>query len=169
MLKPEKTDPLRRSISHILDVIGEGWSILIVREAFMGTRRFEEFQGRLGIARNILTSRLKNLCAHEILDRVPVKEGAKRHEYVLTRKGIDMMPMLIALTQWGDRWVFGENNEPILFLDREHGQPILPVQIFSQQGEVLRARDLKAIAGPGASPESKQRLEELEKLNISRQ
>ena len=169
MLKPEKTDPLRRSISHILDVIGEGWSILIIREAFMGTRRFEEFQGRLGIARNILTSRLKNLCAHEILDRVPVKEGAKRHEYVLTRKGIDMMPMLIALTQWGDRWVFGENNEPILFLDRERAQPISPVQIFSQQGDVLRARDLKVIAGPGASPESKQRLEELEKLNLSRQ
>ncbi|MDC1288254.1 helix-turn-helix transcriptional regulator [Gammaproteobacteria bacterium] len=169
MLKPEKFDPLRRSISHILDVIGEGWSILIIREAFLGTRRFEEFQGRLGIARNILTARLKNLCANQILDRVPVKEGAKRHEYILTRKGIDMMPMLLALTQWGDRWVFGENNEPILFLDREHGQPIAPVQVFSLQGKPLRARDLKVIPGPGASPESKKRLEELERLNLTGQ
>ena len=169
MLKPEKVDPLRRSISHILDVIGEGWSILIIREAFLGTRRFEEFQGRLGIARNILTARLKKLCANQIMDRVPVKEGAKRHEYILTRKGIDMMPMLVALTQWGDRWVFGEGNEPILFLDREHGQPIQSVKIYSQQGDALRARDLKVIAGPGASPESKQRLDELEKLNLTRQ
>jgi hypothetical protein len=80
-----------------------------------------------------------------------------------------MMPMLIALTQWGDRWVFGENNEPILFLDREHGQPISPVRVYSMQGEALRARDLKVVAGPGASPESKQRLEELEILNLNRQ
>lgn len=169
MLKPDKVDPLRRSIGHILDVIGEGWSILIIREAFLGTRRFEEFQGRLGIARNILTARLKKLCANEILDRVPVKEGAKRHEYVLTRKGIDMMPMLVALTQWGDRWVFAEGNEPVLFLERETGQPISPVKVFSMQGEVLRARDLKVVAGPGASPESRERLEELERINSGRQ
>ena len=166
MLNPEKFDPLRRSISHILDVIGEGWSILIIREAFLGTRRFEEFQGRLGIARNILTDRLKKLCAHEILNRVPVKEGAKRHEYVLTRKGRDMMPMLVALTQWGDRWVFGENNEPIIFLDRANGKPISPVQVYSLQGEPLRARDVRASAGPGASPESRKRLEELESPDL---
>ena len=85
--RTEKSDPLRRSAVHVLDIIGEGWSILIIREAFLGTRRFEEFQRRLGIARNILTARLKKLCANEILDRVPVKEGARRHEYVLTDKG----------------------------------------------------------------------------------
>ena len=169
MLKPDKLDPLRQSIGHILDVIGEGWSILIIREAFLGARRFEEFQGRLGIARNILTARLKKLCANEILNRVPVKEGAKRHEYVLTRKGIDMMPMRVALTQWGDRWVFGENNEPVLFLERETDQPISSVKVFSMQGQVLRARDLKVVAGPGASPESRERLEELERINSNRQ
>jgi hypothetical protein len=65
MLKPEKFDPLRRSVGHVLDIIGEGWSILIIREAFLGTRRFEDFQGRLGIARNILTARLKKLCASQ--------------------------------------------------------------------------------------------------------
>ena len=124
MSKPEKADPFRRSVGHVLDVIGEGWSMLIVREAFLGTRRFEEFQKRLGIARNILTARLKKLCSNQILDRVPVKEGAKRHEYILTRKGKEMMPLLVALTQWGDRWVFGEGNEPVLFLDREHGDPL---------------------------------------------
>ena len=162
MLKSEKFDPLRRSVGHILEIIGEGWSILIIREAFLGTRRFEEFQGRLGIARNILTARLKKLCANQILDRVPVKEGAKRHEYILTRKGKDMMPLLVALTQWGDKWVFGENNEPVIFLDRERGQPISPVQVYSARGEVLRPRDIMISAGPGVTPEARERIEELD-------
>jgi len=161
MMKPEKFDPLRRSVGHVLDIIGEGWSILIIREAFLGTRRFEEFQGRLGIARNILTARLKKLCASEILNRVPVKEGAKRHEYRLTTKGRDMMPLLIALTQWGDKWVFGENNEPLIFLDREHGEPIAPVKVYSARGVELRPRDVTVRAGPGATREARERIEEL--------
>ena len=161
MHKSEKFDPFRRSVGHVLDIIGEGWSILIIREAFLGTRRFEEFQGRLGIARNILTARLKNLCANQILDRVPVKEGAKRHEYVLTRKGKDMMPLLVALTQWGDRWVFGEGREPVIFLDREHGEPIGRVEVRSAKGVVLRPRDIMIQAGPGATAEARKRIQEL--------
>ena len=163
MLKPEKHDPLKRSVGHVLDIIGEGWSILIIREAFLGTRRFEEFQGRLGIARNILTARLKKLCANEILDRVPVKEGAKRHEYILTTKGKEMMPLLVALTQWGDKWVFGDDNKPVIFLDREQCQPIPQVQVYSAQGEVLKPRDVMIKAGPGATREARERIEELNK------
>lgn len=163
MLKPEKFDPFRRSVGHVLDIIGEGWSILIIRESFLGTRRFEEFQSRLGIARNILTARLKKLCANEILDRVPVKEGAKRHEYRLTTKGRDMMPLLVALTQWGDKWVFGENNEPLIFIDREHGDPISRIEVYSAEGEVLRPRDIIVKAGPGATNEARTRIEELAK------
>jgi DNA-binding HxlR family transcriptional regulator len=161
MLKPDKFDPQRRSIGHILDTIGEGWSILIVREAFMGVRRFEEFQGRLGIARNILTARLKKLCEYEIFSRVPVKEGAKRHEYRLTTKGRDMLPLLIALTQWGDKWVFGENNEPLLFVDREQGKPISTVVVRSEKGEILRPRDIMIQPGPGSTPETRKRIEEI--------
>jgi len=163
MLKPDKYDPLKLSVGHILDIIGEGWSMLIVREAFLGTRRFEEFQGRLGIARNILTARLKRLCANEILDRVPVKEGAKRHEYILTRKGKDMLPMLVALSQWGDKWVFGKDDIPVIFLDRTKGEPIPRVQVFSTADEVLRPRDIMVTAGPGATLELRERLEEINK------
>jgi DNA-binding HxlR family transcriptional regulator len=162
MLKAENSDPFKRSVGHVLDIIGEGWSILIVREAFLGTRRFEEFQGRLGIARNILTARLKKLCANRILDRVPVKEGAKRHEYVLTRKGKEMMPLLVALTQWGDRWVYGEGNEPVVFRDREHGEPIAEVRVYSARGDKLRPRDIMISAGPGATEETRERIRELE-------
>ena len=161
LLKPEKVDPFRRSVGHVLDIIGEGWSILIIREAFLGTRRFEDFQKRLGIARNILTARLKKLCSNQILDRVPVKEGAKRHEYILTRKGKDMMPLLVSLTQWGDRWVFGQGNEPVIFQDRDNGEPISVVEVYSARGEPLRPRDIRVVAGPGATPEARKRIEEL--------
>ena len=161
MLKPDKFDPQRRSIGHILDTIGEGWSILIVREAFMGVRRFEEFQSRLGIARNILTARLKKLCEYEIFKRVPVKEGAKRHEYRLTTKGRDMLPLLIALTQWGDKWVFGENNEPLIFADREQGKPISTVVVRSEQGVILQPRDIMIQPGPGSTSVTRKRIKEI--------
>ena len=121
------------------------------------------FQGVPGILRNILTTRLKKLCANEILDRVPVKEGAKRHEYILTAKGKDMMPLLVALTQWGDKWVYGEDNKPVIFLDREQGQPIPQVQVYSARGEALRPRDVMITAGPGATREARERIEELNK------
>ncbi len=92
---------------------------------------------------------------------MPVKEGAKRHEYRLTTKGRDMMPLLISLSQWGDKWVFGKGKEPVIFLDREHGEPIAPVEVYSARGEALRPRDVIVRAGPGAAPEARQRIEEL--------
>ena len=160
-MKPEKYDPLNRSIGHVLEIIGEGWAILIIREAYFGTRRFEDFQRQLGIARNILTARLKKLCQNEILDRVPIKQGAKRHEYLLTPKGKELMPLLIALTQWGDKWIFGENAEPVIFMDRENREPIAKMNVYSSNGTRLRPRDIVVAAGPGASVEAKKRIEEL--------
>jgi len=154
-----KNDPFKNSISHVLDIIGEGWSLLIIREAFFGARRFEEFQSRLGIARNILTSRLKKLCHNRILERVPIKEGAKRHEYKLTDKGKELMPVLIALTQWGDKWIFGQNAEPVIFMDREYEEPIAKIRVLSSRGQQLRPRDIQVIPGPGLTPEQKAHIE----------
>ena len=165
MSKLEKYDPLNRSIAHVLDIIGEGWSILIIREAYLGTRRFEEFQRQLGIARNILTARLKKLCQNEILDRVPIKDGAKRCEYLLTPKGKKLMPLLVALSQWGDTWIFGENAEPVVFLDKENRDPIAKVAVFSSKGKQLLPRDIMVVAGPGASPEAKKRIDDLNQTN----
>jgi DNA-binding HxlR family transcriptional regulator len=93
-------------VAHALDLIGEWWTMLILREAFFGTRRFEDFHRHLGIARNILTARLCKSCDCGILDRVPVKDGARRQEYRLTSMGRDLLPILVALTQWGalDSW-----------------------------------------------------------------
>lgn len=138
--------------------------MLIIREAFFGIRRFEEFQRHLGIARNILTARLKKLCENEILERVPIKEGAKRHEYLLTSKGKELMPLLIALTQWGDRWIYGVGQEPIIFRDRENDQPISPIRVHAEDGRELRPREIMPTPGPGANELAKQRLLELAQL-----
>ena len=160
----EKFDPLNGSIAHVLNCLGEGWSMLIIREAFFGIRRFEEFQSHLGIARNILTTRLKRLCDIGILERVPIREGAKRHEYLLTSKGKELLPMLISLTQWGDKWVYGKGKEPIIFLDRESGKPISPIMVHAHDGRKLRPREIMPTAGPGANTQAKERLQELAEL-----
>ncbi|MCP3686830.1 MAG: helix-turn-helix transcriptional regulator [Gammaproteobacteria bacterium] len=159
----EKDDPFKKPISHVLDIIGESWSLLIIREAFFGVRRFEQFQSELGIARNILTLRLRKLCLNEIFERVPIKEGARRHEYLLTHKGKELMPVLIALTQWGDKWVFGENAAPVIFLDRDNREPIAKMDVLSAQGQSLRPRDILVRAGPGATDESQQRIASMNK------
>ena len=134
---------------------------MIIREAFFGIRRFEEFQSQLGIARNILTARLKKLCENGILERVPIKEGAKRHEYNLTAKGKELMPVLIALTQWGDKWIYGENSEPVIFLDRKNAEPISRIEVKSARGDYLRPRDVMVVPGPGSTPDSKKRIQEM--------
>ena len=149
------------SVAHALELIGEGWTILILREAFFGSRRFEAFQKHLGIARNILTIRLNKLCEHGIMQRTPIKEGAKRHEYRLTPMGRDLYPTLIALTQWGDRWLHTVETVPVRFVERATGDDIANVVIQSRDGRELDARDLAVCPGPGATEETKERIRQL--------
>jgi DNA-binding HxlR family transcriptional regulator len=151
-------DQMNCSIANALELIGEGWTILILREAFFGTRRFEDFQQHLGIARNILTTRLKKLCDHGILKRVPIKQGARRHEYRLTPMGRDLYPILIALTQWGDRWLH-RDGPPVKFVEHETGEEIADVAIMSKDHRVLDARDLVLVPGPGATEDTRKRLQ----------
>ncbi len=156
-MKHNKLDNMNCSIANALDLIGEWWTILILREAFFGTGRFEDFQQHLGIARNILTARLRKLCDNGVLKRVPIKEGAKRHEYKLTAMGRDLYPTLIALTQWGDRWLH-EEGAPVKFTERASGEEIADVAIQTKKGRVLDARELALTPGPGATAETKERL-----------
>ena len=153
-----KLDALNCSIANALDLIGEWWTLLILREAFFGTRRFEDFQQHLGIARNILTARLRKLCDSGILERVPIKEGAKRHEYKLTQMGRDLQPTLIALTQWGDRWLHQANGAPVKFIERASGEEIAEVSVQTKAGQKLEPRDMAMIPGPGATEETQERL-----------
>ncbi|HFE48849.1 MAG TPA: transcriptional regulator [Chromatiaceae bacterium] len=157
-MKP--ADPFNCSVAATLDIIGEGWTLLIIREAFLGTRRFADFQRHLGIARNILSDRLKKLTRHAILKRVPIGPGAKRHEYRLTGKGRELLPLLVALTQWGDRWI-NPDGAPLTMVDRRDGLPIRPLQIQAADGRPLGLHDLALAPGPGASEATLARLKAL--------
>lgn len=107
-----------------LDVIGDWWSLLIVRDAFDGLTRFGEFQKSLGIAKNILTERLRTLVSSGILELVPTSEGGVRMEYRLTPMGKDLFPVMVALRQFGERHLFAPAEDHSLLVDRASGQPV---------------------------------------------
>ena len=152
-------DGMNCSIARSLDQVGEWWSLLIVREAMLGTTRFDDFQSRLGIARNVLTSRLNSLIEHGVLERVVAEGSEKRCAYVLTPKGEALYPVLVALMQWGDQWLGHE--APIKLVEHSTGLPIEPVRL--RVGErVLGLRDVRAVPGPGATEKT---LEAIEKRN----
>jgi DNA-binding HxlR family transcriptional regulator len=144
------------SIARALEQIGEWWTFLILREAFMGTRRFDKFQRHLGIARNILSVRLKKLVARGILER-RVATG-RRGEYRLTEKGRELFPVMMALRQWGDRWVLGAERAPVIVVERESSEPIAEVCVASRDGRPLRPSEVRMIPGPGAAAATKERL-----------
>jgi DNA-binding HxlR family transcriptional regulator len=140
------------SIARTLGVVGEKWTLLVLREAFYGLRRFDDFHAALGCARNLLATRLKTLVSHGLLDRVAYKDdrGRGRHEYHLTDKGRDLFPVVVALMQWGDRWTADESGPAVQLLHRDCGEPVA-VELTCGAGHVaLSARDVTPVPGPGA-------------------
>ena len=136
------------SIAGSLDLIGDRWTILILREAFRGIRRFDGFQRDLGMARNILSDRLARLVENEILYKVPYQQHPPRFEYRLTPKGVDLSPSLVALMRWGDRWLAGQEGPPVVlvhapcatpveqqFFCRECDCTVTPTQLRSRQSD----------------------------------
>ncbi len=146
-------------IGQALEVIGDWWSLLIVRDAFFGVRRFGDFQKSLGIARNILTARLQHLVDHDVFTRVDVGTAGQRYEYRLTPKGEDLLPVLTALREWSDEWVFGRGNEPILVQDRRTGKRVAKMRMTDAEGRPLSRRDIRVVAGPGASAQTRRLLQ----------
>jgi DNA-binding HxlR family transcriptional regulator len=138
------------SIARALDQIGEWWSLLIVRECTFGTTRFDQFQERLGIARNILTNRLKRLTEVGILEKVAIDDNGRRLGYRLTAKGEDLFPVLVALLQWGDKWGTGEDGPSIRLVEHQTGEAVGPVGPLSCSGRLLGFRDVRLEPGPGA-------------------
>ena len=138
------------SVAQCLDVVGEWWSLLIVRDAMLGVTRFDDFQARLGISRNILAQRLDHLVEAEILKRVPYCDHPPRSEYRLTAKGRDLWHVLMAMRQWGDRWA-APGGPPVETRHTACGHIVTVVPACSHCGEPLDARSVTAIPGPGAS------------------
>jgi DNA-binding HxlR family transcriptional regulator len=145
------------SIARALELVGEWWTMLIMREAFLGTRRFHDFQCNLGIARNILSARLKKLVARGILERVAGSGGGRRLEYRLTDKGRDFFPVLMALMQWGDRWVAGSDRAPLKVIEESSGSEIAEIQVTTLEGKPLRPIDVRILPGPGAAASTRAR------------
>jgi DNA-binding HxlR family transcriptional regulator len=138
-------EPLRDlaecSLPAALEAMGERWSFLILRAAFNGLYHFEEFQSELGIARNILANRLARLVEHGILKRDALPEDRRKIEYRLTDKGMALLPTMIALRQWGERWETGVAATPVL-VDARDMRPIAPIDVRAWDGRVLTKHDL---------------------------
>lgn len=130
------------SIARTLEQVGDWWTLLIIREALSGTRRFGEFQSHLGIAPNVLTQRLQDLVHNGILEVTTASENGRALDYRLTDKGRDLFPIIVALAQWGDRHAPAPGGPPVVIVDRDHQRPIAPLQVRSDDGRVLQARDV---------------------------
>lgn len=137
------------SLAQTLEVVGERWTLLILRDAFYGLSRFEEFRQSLGIARNILSDRLRHLVAAGILEKVPLHEGAGRYSYLLSERGRDLQPVLLALVQWGDRWRPHPKGTRVEFIDRESRMPVQRLSLRAADGRILAPEDIRVRAGPG--------------------
>lgn len=131
--------PMARSV----DVLGDWGTLMILREAFAGTTRFDGFQKQLDMSRNLLTARLKKLVACGIFERRPIAEEARRHEYVLTEMGEDLLVTIIALRQWGDRWLFQPAPPPVRMHDAVDGSELEQLKVRSSRGRNIKRADVR--------------------------
>jgi len=139
------------SLARGLDLIGDWWSPLIVRDLFLGVARFDELVEDLGISRNLLTRRLKSLASNGIVERVAYRRKPIRYDYRLTAAGRDLVPAILALTAWGDRWARPREGSPILFIHKNCGHRFEPQVTCSACGDVVESEAVRAIGGPGGA------------------
>ena len=142
---------MRCSLARGLDLIGDWWSPLIIRDLFLNVTRFDELVEDLGISRNLLATRLKFLADNGIVERRAYQQRPARHEYRLTSAGIDLVPVILALSDWGDRWARPKEGSPILFIHTVCGHQFSPNVVCSECGTTLTADAVKAVPGPGGA------------------
>lgn len=138
------------SVARTVDVVGEWWSLLILRDLFAGMSRYDEIQRDLGIASNILAARLKTLRDAGVVDRTPDPDDARRWSYALTDKGRELYPVLLALMAWGDKWLAAPGRQPVLVVHAACGQVTAAVPCCSVCAQPLRLEELQFVKGPGA-------------------
>lgn len=130
-------------IARSLDVVGEWWSLLIIRDAMLGVKRFSEFERRLGMAKNILTVRLRQMVEAGVLRLVPASDGSAYNEYELTEKGEALLPTMVALRQWGEKYMFGDGSEHSELFDAKDHKPLAELVVRSADGRELGIRDVE--------------------------
>jgi DNA-binding HxlR family transcriptional regulator len=148
MVKRTSFEKAECPIARSLDALGDWWSLLIIRDAMMGIRRFSEFQKNLGCAKNILAVRLRALVDQDILKTAPASDGSAYQEYLLTPKGRGVFPVLIALRQWSEEFSFPAESCAMLLVDRENGRPVQKLELRAQDGRLLGAGDTEVRANP---------------------
>lgn len=133
------------SVARTTDLLGDWWTPLVLRSAFLGARRFEEFTEMLGIPRNVLTERLRRLTDEGVFVKVQYQDRPVRHEYRLTEKGVGLYPVLVTMLEWGNAWGdWPDGTPPVRLVDRETGRPLLPVLVDAATGERLDPRRTRA-------------------------
>ncbi|WP_335936246.1 winged helix-turn-helix transcriptional regulator [Streptomyces sp. PTD5-9] len=157
MVKRTRFNRSECPVARSVDAIGDWWSLLIVRDAFDGSRRFGEFQRGLGVAKNILAARLRDLVAGGVLDMVPAAAGGAHHEYVLTPKGRDLFPVVVALRQWGEAHFFDVGEPHSEMVDLRGGRPPRTLEVRSADGrrigpDDVRVKKVESPAGEAGTP-----------------
>jgi DNA-binding HxlR family transcriptional regulator len=138
------------SVARALEVLGDRWTLLVIRDAFLGVRRFDDFQRHLGVARNVLSDRLQRLVDEGLLERHRYQERPERFEYRLSQKGIDLWPAIMTLMQWGDRYYAPPEGPPRVVRHRDCGGAVTAHLTCERCGAELSARDVVSEPGPGA-------------------
>jgi DNA-binding HxlR family transcriptional regulator len=141
---------LNCSVAQCLEIVGERWTLLLVRDLLLGVSRFDAFEARLGIARNVLAQRLAYLQESGIVERVPYQNNPVRYDYRLTAKGQDLGKVVTAMREWGDRWA-APDGPPVLLIHDTCGHPTTLVPTCSHCGERVRRSDVHHEPGPGAA------------------
>ena len=147
-MKRASFEDMHCSVAQALEIVGEWWTLLIIRDCFMGVTRFSDFQEDLGIARNVLATRLDRLVEAGVLVQVPYQQHPLRHDYKLTEKGRDLWHLLTALRQWGDRWE-APDGPPVQLVHRTCGNIASAEPVCSECGEPMDPFNVRAVAGPG--------------------
>ena len=137
-------------VAQALDIIGEWWTLLILRNAFHGMRTFDAFQEHLGISSSVLSARLKTLCEAGVLEKLPSEHDGRSFEYRLTERGLDLYPVLAGLVLWGEKWFPNGRGTRTQLLDKRTGKPVDGVHVLARDGTRLGPRDVTPVAGRGA-------------------
>lgn len=143
-MRRTRFDDWQCSIARTVDLLGDWWTPLVLRQAFMGARRFEQYQSGLGIPRNVLTERLGRLVDEGVLERRPYQDRPPRHEYRLTEKGVALYPVIVTMMRWGDEWLDWPEGPPVQLVDRDTGEPVDPVLVDRRTGQPLDPRKTRA-------------------------
>lgn len=138
------------SLARAVSVIGDRWTLLVLRECFLRVRRFEAFQASLGITRHVLADRLRKLVRAGVLRKVAYQSRPRRYEYRLTDKGFDLFPIVLAIVHWGDRHLAGRRGPPVLHEHKGCGEIFQPLHVCSACGDLVTAREVRVRPGPGA-------------------